>query len=106
MIGDIARSLDALRPEQYFCAFLFLCSYACALGQLFDLRGRMACAGLALLSAAGFVVRGESWETGIILIALSLVAMGAFTASAWLGWRLLHRGDARAGAWADTVLLA
>jgi len=88
VIGDVERNLQALRPEQYVLAFVFLCSYALALGRMLERRGRTACAGLSFAAAVGFVASSLAWEAGVALIAFALVGMGAFSGAAWLFWTL------------------
>ena len=88
MIVDVARNLDAMQPEQYVLAFLFLGSYAFALGKLFERRGRTVCAALAFVAAVGFIACCSPWEQGVMLVALALVGIGAFSGSAWLFWTL------------------
>src|SRR5256885_14891912 len=86
VIVDVARNLEALRPEQYVMAFVFLGSYAFALGQLFEQRGRRVCAGLSFVSALAFIVCCDPWEQGVMLVALALVGIGLFSATAGLVW--------------------
>jgi hypothetical protein len=88
VIGDVERNLQALRPEQYLLAYVFLCSYALALGHMLERRGRALCAGLSLAAATGFVACSVAWEAGVIVVAFALVGMGAFSAAAWLSWTL------------------
>jgi hypothetical protein len=88
VIVDVARNLNTLQPEQYVLAFVFLGSYAFSIGQLFERRGRTVCAWLAFVAAVAFIVCSDPWEQGVMLVALTLVAMGAFSASAWLFWTI------------------
>jgi hypothetical protein len=85
---DVARNLEALQPEQYLLAFVFLGSYAFALGHLFERRGRTVCAVLASIAAVSFIACCNPWEQGVMLVALALVGIGAFSGSAWLFWTL------------------
>ena len=97
---DVARNLEALQPEQYLLAFVFLGSYAFSLGQMFDRRGRTACAVVAGSAAIAFIACCNPWEQGVMLVALALVGIGAFSGSAWLFWTLAtwreHRSVAQA----------
>jgi hypothetical protein len=86
VIVDVASSLEAMRPEQYVLGFVFLGSYAFALGQLFEQRGRQVCAGLSFVSALAFIARCDPWEQGFMLVALALVGIGILGATAWLFW--------------------
>jgi hypothetical protein len=97
VIVDVARNLDAMQPEQYVLAFLFLGSYAFALGKLFERRGRTVCAALAFVAAVGFIACCSPWEQGVMLVALALVGIGAFSGGAWLFWAV--------ATWRETRLL-
>jgi uncharacterized membrane protein len=90
VIGDVARNLEILTPEQYVLAYVFLCSYALALGRLLERRGRLACAGIAAVAAVAFVARSAAWEPGVVAVAIALVGLGAVGASAWVFWTLAN----------------
>jgi hypothetical protein len=89
VIADVATNLEALQPEQYVLAFVFFGSYAFSIGQLFERRGRAVCAWLAAGAAVGFIACCHPWERGVMLVALALVGMGAFSGVAWLFWTLV-----------------
>jgi hypothetical protein len=88
VIADVARNLEALQPEQYVLAFVFLGAYAFSIGQLFERRGRTVCAWLAAVAAVAFIACCNPWEQGVMLVALALVGLGAFSGGAWLFWTL------------------
>jgi hypothetical protein len=96
VIVDVARNLEAMQPEQYVLAFVFLGSYALALGHLLDRRGRAVCAGIAFVTAVAFIACCNPWEEGVMLVALTLVGMGAFSAIAWLFWAAATWSEQRA----------
>jgi hypothetical protein len=96
VIVDVATNLETLRPEQYLLAFAFLGSYAFALGHLLDSRGRAVSAGIAFVAAAAFVACCDPWEQGVMLVALALVGMGAFSATAWVFWTVITWREERA----------
>ena len=88
MIDGVADNLEQLKPEQYVLAFVFLGSYAFALGEFIGTRGRWFAAGVAFAAAVGFAGFADSWELGVMIVALALVGMGLFAGLAWLLWRV------------------
>ena len=85
---DVTQILEAMGPEQSLLSFVFLGSYAFAMGELVEARGRRLAVATALAAALCFVALGDPWEEGVMLVALALVGMGLFTAAVWFTWRL------------------
>jgi drug/metabolite transporter (DMT)-like permease len=83
---DVANNLETMGPEQYVLAFVFIGSYAFALGEFVGARGRCVAIAAALLAAIGFSVLSDPWEEGVILVAFALVGMGLFAGAAWALW--------------------
>ena len=88
MIDGVAENLEQMKPEQYVLAFVFIGSYAFALGEFIGTRGRWIAAGTAFSAAVAFVWRTEPWELGVMMVAFALVGMGLFAGAAWLLWRV------------------
>ena len=88
MISDVARSLDAMNPPQYVLAFVFVGSYAFALGELVGTAGRRFAVTIAIVAALGFAALADPWEYGVIVLAVALAGMGLFGATAWTVWTL------------------
>lgn len=91
MIDDVAGKLEAMKPEQYVLAFVFLGSYAFALGEFIGPRGRRMAVATALGAAAAFVGLTDPWELGVMVVAFALVGMGLFSGAVWLMWQLASR---------------
>jgi hypothetical protein len=104
VIDGVADNLEQLKPEQYVLAFVFLGSYAFALGEFIGPRGRRFAAGVAFAAAVGFAGFFESWELGVMIVALALVGMGAFAGLAWLLWRVGGRAESETQMMTETVL--
>ncbi len=88
MIDGVSENLEQMKPEQYVLAFVFLGSYAFALGEFIGTRGRWIAAGTALGAAGAFAWLTEPWELGVMVVAFALVGMGLFAGAAWLLWRV------------------
>jgi hypothetical protein len=91
VIDDVAVNLEAMKLEQYVLAFVFLGSYAFALGEFIGARGRVIAIVTALAAAVAFVALTEPWELGVMVVAFALVGMGLFAGAAWLLWVLPSR---------------
>lgn len=94
-MSDVGNSLQAMRAEQYLLAFVFLASYAMALGGFVGERGRRVAACAAFLSAVLFAMLTDPWEQGVMLVAFALVGMGLFAGAAWTLWAVLNRRESR-----------
>ena len=86
-MGPVGASLATMGTEQLLLASVFLRGYAMALGRFAGRRGRWVAAGITVCSAVGFVALSQPWESGVVLVALSSVGMGLFTAGAWVLWK-------------------
>ena len=91
MIEDVAGKLEAMKPEQYVLAFVFLGSYAFALGEFIGPRGRRIAVATAFVAAAAFAGLTDPWELGVMVVAFALVGMGLFSGAVWLLWKLASR---------------
>jgi hypothetical protein len=85
----IRNTLQYMGVEQYLLAFLFLTSYALALGHFRTARGRVYSLACTFASAGAFVAVTKPWEHGVLLVTLALVGMGGFAGAAWAMWAIL-----------------
>jgi hypothetical protein len=85
---DVTQILNAMGTEQCLLAFVFLGSYAFAMGELVEVRGRRIAVATAAAAALCFVVLSDPWEEGVMLVALAFVGMGLFSAAVWFVWRI------------------
>ncbi len=88
MISNVASTLEAMSPQQYVLAFVFLGSYAYALGAFIGTRGRLLSTAVALACAIAFAALSDPWEHGVMAVTLAVVGMGLFTCLAWGVWTL------------------
>ena len=93
---DTGQILEAMGPEQYFLAFIFIGSYAVAVGELAHARWRRIAALLAFVSAAACAALSDPWEQGVILIALAFVGMALFAGFVWGLWAVATRRERQA----------
>lgn len=91
MISEVNSSLQAMGLVQYLLALLFLMSYPLALTSFAGPRGRAYAALMAAAAATGFVGFTAPWEHGVLLVAMAVLAIGAFAAAVWLLDALLAR---------------
>lgn len=88
MISNVASNLEAMSPERYVLAFVFICSYAYAISEFIGERGRRIAVLAAAASAIAFALLSDPWEHGVMVVTLALIGMGLFTAIAWSMWTL------------------
>jgi hypothetical protein len=105
IFGGPADSLRAMGFVQQLLAFLFVASYAFALGGLLDSTGRLRAWCFSALMAAGFVAMTRPWVHGALLVAFTVVALGLFIAAVWiLSGVLSSIGQARPAAASEDAL--
>lgn len=78
-----------LQMLQLVLVFVFLTSYALALGSFCSTRGKLRAAGIALLALVLFCSSITPWAMGIVWAALAVGSMGAFVAVTVLTSRML-----------------
>lgn len=91
MISEINNSLQAMGLVQYLLVLLFLMSYPLALTEFAGPRGRSYAVVIAIVAAAAFVSFTDPWEHGVLLVAVAVLAMGAFGGTVWLLYAVLER---------------
>lgn len=91
MISEVNNSLQTMGLVQYLLALLFLMSYPLALTSFAGPRGRLHAGLLAVAAAIGFIGFTSPWEHGVLLVAMAVLAIGAFSAVVWLLDALLSR---------------
>lgn len=102
-IGEVFDSLMAMSQWQLLLAFSAAIGYLLAQGGLLAARARTGAGVVAMASALGFVSLGPTWAQSAMLVAFSVVGVGAFVAVAWVAGRLLGFGAASASAASDPV---
>lgn len=92
-MSDTGQILEAMGPEQYFLAFIFIGSYAVAVGELAHARWRRMAALIGFASATACAALSDPWEQGVILIALTFVGMALFAGFVWGVWAVATRRE-------------
>jgi len=85
-MSNTTQILETMGQEQFFLAFVFIGSYAVAVGELAHSRWRRVAVLVAFASAATCVALSDPWEQGVILIALAFVGMALFAGFVWGLW--------------------
>ena len=102
VLGDVFDSLRAMNQWQLLLAFTAGIGYTLAQGGLLAARTRTVAALVATVSALAFVLLGRDWAQSAMLVAFSVVGLGAFVAIAWICGRLLGLGATLPTAAADS----
>ncbi len=89
MWGEVVGSLRAMTLWQLLFAFLACIGYALVQGRLVGLRTRAIVLAFTGVAALAFVLEGERWVDGFMLIVMALAGMGVFAALVWLASRVL-----------------
>lgn len=91
VISEINNSLQAMGLVQYLLVLLFLMSYPLALTEFAGPRGRSYAVVTTIVAAVAFVWFTDPWEHGVLLVAVAVLAMGAFGGTVWLLYAVLER---------------
>ena len=96
VFDDVFDGLTTMTLPQLLLAFLACIGYALSQGRLLGTGQRRLAAGIAVSSAAGFVILASDWMAATMLVAFAVAGIGIFVALAWLLSRLvdLSRGTA------------
>jgi hypothetical protein len=94
-MSGAAQILETMGPEQCLLAFVFIGSYAVAVGELANPRWRRIAAFAALASAAACAALSEPWEQGVILVAIACVGMAVFAGVVWGVWAVARWHELR-----------
>jgi hypothetical protein len=99
-MDDILLTLNNLSLVQMVLAWLFVASYALALGGMLGPKGSLRAGCVAALAAVIFSALSVDWVHGALLVLFAIGGMGLFVAASWaltfsVG-RLLSHDEARA----------
>ncbi len=75
---------QTLRLPQLLLLLVFIAAYVTAIGRMLGPRGRARAAALAALAAIGLCATLQPWTKGVLLIAGSVAAVGAYVLAAML----------------------
>jgi hypothetical protein len=96
-MDGILVTLKNLSFAQIVLAWVFMASYALALGGMLGAKGSLRAAGAALVAAVLFSALSDDWVHGALLILFAVAGMGVFVATSWVltyscAW-LISRGE-------------
>ncbi len=99
-MDDILFTLNNLSLVQMVLAWLFVASYALALGGMLGSKGSLRAGLVAALAAVLFSALSSDWVHGALLVLFAIGGMGVFVAASWaltfsIG-RLLPHNEPRA----------
>jgi hypothetical protein len=99
-MDDILLTLNNLSLVQMVLAWLFVASYALALGGMLGSKGSLRAGCVAALAAVLFSALSVDWVHGALLVLFAIGGMGLFVALSWAltfsFGRLLSRDEPRA----------
>ncbi len=84
MLQSVWGSLQSMTSVQLLCGFLTCMCYAALQGSLLDGRLRWAAVSICVLAAFGFVLTGDDWVYGFMLLAFAVAGLGLFAALVWV----------------------
>lgn len=95
LLHELDRQLLAMQLPQLLLLLVFLGAYVAAIGRLLGPRGRVRAGALAALAAVGLCVAIRPWTVGVLLVAGSVAAVGAYVLATMILWRVLEAAAAR-----------
>jgi len=95
MLEGLASTLAEMGLIQLGMLFVAIGAYAMAINGSFGAGARSGAASTAFASAVGFSTLAPSWVSGVVFLALAVLAVAAFAGAAWLVAALLGLGAER-----------
>lgn len=89
-LREVFYSLESASQLQLLLAFVACIGYALGQGRLLPNRARVVALVVAAIAAVGFAAESDYWPAAAMLVAIAVVALGGFTAAAWLLSRMLR----------------
>ena len=83
-MDNILLTLNHLSLVQMVLAWLFVASYALALGGMLGSKGSLRAGLVAALAAVLFSALSVDWVHGALLVLFAIGGMGLFVAASWL----------------------
>ncbi len=82
-MDNILLTLNNLSLVQMVLAWLFVASYALALGGMLGSKGSLRAGAAAALAAVLFSALSADWVHGALLVLFAIGGMGLFVAASW-----------------------
>jgi hypothetical protein len=95
MLEGLASTLAEMSFVQLALVFLAVGAYAMAINGAFGGTARSGAASASFVAGVGFAALSPSWISGVVFLAVSVLAVAAFAAAAWAISALLGVGAER-----------
>ena len=95
MFQGLASTLADMGDVQLCLLFLAVAAYSIAINGAFGPGARSGAASAAFASAVGFSTLAPSWMSGVVFLALAVLAVGLFAAASWMVAGALGLGEER-----------
>lgn len=95
MLQGLASTLAEMTFVQLTLLFLAVGAYSLAINGSLGSGARSGAASLAFVSGVGFSLLAPSWTSGVVFLALVVLAVAGFAAAAWMTAALLGLGAER-----------
>lgn len=95
LLEGLTSTLAGMGLVQLALVFVAVAAYALAINGSFGSTARSGAASAAFVAAVAFTALTPSWMSGIVFLALAVLAVAVFAGSAWAVATLLGLGDQR-----------
>jgi len=95
MLEGLAATLAEMSFVQLALVFLAVGAYSMAINGAFGGGARSGAASASFVAAVAFATLSPSWISGVVFLAVSVLAVAAFAGAAWGLSALLGLGDER-----------
>lgn len=95
MLEGLAATLAEMSFVQLALVFLAIGAYAMAINGAFGGPARSGAASASFVAAVAFAALTPSWISGVVFLAVSVLAVAAFAGAAWVISALLGLGAER-----------
>ncbi len=95
MLQGLASTLAEMTFVQLSLLFLAVGAYSLAINGSLAGGARSGAASVAFASGVGFSTLAPSWTSGVVFLAIAVLAVAAFAAAAWMTASLLGLGAER-----------
>lgn len=95
MLDGLGSTLAEMGFVQLALVFLAVGAYSLAINGAFGANARSGAASAAFVAAVAFAALSPSWISGVVFLAVAIVAIAAFAAAAWAISAALGLGEER-----------
>ena len=97
MLDGLAATLAEMNFVQLALIFLAVGTYSMAINGAFGAAARSGAASASFVAAVAFAALTPSWISGVVFLAVAVLAIAAFAGAAWALSTLLGLGAERGG---------